>query len=689
MKLTIAGLRAFVPGLPEDVPTFRDALDASGLEVKGIETDGRHTVVNLEFLANRGDHRSYAGVADELVARLGLTRAGLPAARLTTTADTRTVTVESERCLAYTLTPLTVTDPGATLPADTLERLSTAGLSTGVTVVDAARAAGLETGQPVHAFDADLVTGPVVVRESRPGETIRLDAGQAPRELTAGTLVVADREKLLAVAGVAGGTEAAVSAATRRVLLESAAYDPVSVRLAAGALGLSTPSSQRYERGSDPTAPLAGAGRAVALLENAGAAARDGDTAEPVRWAGPLPTVAIDPVDCARFLGLDLTLDDMADRLADYGFRQQEPGVFQVPGTRIWDVREPEDLYEELARHIGFDELPGTTLPAGTGALPTRRETLLRIIGDTLVGLGFYETFTEGFYGRDTLKLLSPAGDHPLASHVRIGNAEDRRYSMLKNNCLAQAVAAAADNLRFKQDQIRLFEATRVFEPRPEADNGLCHERPVVWALALGNSAPMRWSDKAPEMDFFFLRGAVEEIALRCRADVRFVPLPPEHPLADFLHPHRSARILLGDRPAGVLGEVHPDVRHRAGLGGKRPGYVELDIEEWEYEDRPAVLPPFREDPPVERMLDFVTPRTVTSEEILAVMRAAAPDWLRTLRVMDVFVPAKAAPGERSITYLITFDSEPARTAEEINGILDVLVAAVITEFGDAGVCLR
>jgi phenylalanyl-tRNA synthetase beta chain len=500
---------------------------------------------------------------------------------------------------------------------------------------------------------------------------------------------VADEEKILAVAGVSGGEQCRVTARTRRVLLESAAFEPVSVRLAATALGLSNPMSQRFERGSDPTAVHAGAAWALALLGEAKAAVRTGPTSEPLRWAGSLPVLTVDAAKASAFLGTPLDADEVAKRLAAYGFRAVGAGRFEVPGTRIWDVKETEDLYEELARHLGFDQLPAEQLPASIGAALTPHEELVRTVGDTLTGLGFYETFTDGFYAKETLKVLSPSDGHPLAAHVGIANAEDRRYSMLKNNCLAQAVVAVGANLRFKQERIRLFEVTRVFEPSTEAENGLCRERPVLWAIASGALQEGLWSGKSGTADFFFMRGLAEEIALRCGVALTVRRLSESHPLADFLHPHRSAELLVAGAPAGVCGEVHPEVRHRAGLGGKRPVYLELNLGAWSVRTGPAVGERFKEDPAVERMLDFVTPRSVSNDQVAGTLREAAPEWLRSVEVADVFLPDQTDPGRRSVTYLLRFDSEPPRAAEETNQVLDHLVQAVTERFGDEGVQLR
>ncbi|MGP3683418.1 phenylalanine--tRNA ligase subunit beta [Streptomyces sp. IBSNAI002] len=692
MRISLAGLRTLLPGLPEDPAACRGALDASGLEVKGIEETAADCYVSLEFLANRGDHRSYTGIAGELAARLGLSRTPLPVTILKTDPRPTRVDIVAPGCLGYTMTPLTVTDPHASLPQDTRARLEAAGPGTGLAVPDAARATCLESGHPVFVYDADRVDGRITIRHSRPGEDFTPAGDDRPRALPPGLLVVADQHGVLALAGVVESDSAQVTETSRNVLLECAAYDPVTVRRNASALGLSTTASQRFERGSDPATVLAGAGRAVRILESAGAAKPAGPTDRPVTWHQPLPTLSLTAESCSHFLGTDLSLDDIAARLADYGFAHQEPGTFRVPASRIWDVRETEDLYEEVARHIGYDDLPRAAMPPGPAAEPTREEVLLEQLGDTLVGLGFYETFTEGFYGKATLQLIAPPEGHVLDRHVHVQNSSDRKYALLKNNCLAQAVAALRDNERFKCHETRLFEATRTFIPTSHSPNGLCREQPVLWAMAQGAVDKHAWSGRSTPADFHYLRGAVEEMALRTHLIPEFLPLDRDHPLAHGLHPYRSAQISVAGRCVGVIGEVHPDVLHRAGLTGRRPCYLELDLEAWQDGTRPAVPgkpPVFHRSPAITRMLDFIVPLSTPSQEIERTLRTSAPSWLEGIVVSDVFAPPHLNANERSITYTLTFTSEPTRSTDEVNRVLEELVQAVTARFGAEGVRLR
>ncbi|TDE57739.1 phenylalanine--tRNA ligase subunit beta [Nonomuraea mesophila] len=696
MKLSLAGLRAHCPALPDDPEAVRLLLDDAGIEVKGVSQSGEDTVIAVELLANRGDHRCYAGVALELAARLDGRVVPLPVAGVTVSSPDAGATgmrvagaVTGSGCLSYTLTPLRVVDDKAELPASVRRILALEGGLTGSAIVDASNAVSLELGQPTHAFDADQVKGGVQVRPSLSGEVAWLLGEDELRELPTGTLVIADDVKILAIAGVIGCEESRVTGRTTRVLLESAVFDPVEVRKAASALGVQTSASQRFERGGDPTAVLAGVGRLVRLLEDAGAAEVTGPSIVLREWPGPLPRVQIDFEDLGDFLGVRLTPQEAADRLTRYGLTHVGDGLFEVPGHRIWDLVEAQDLYEEVARGIGYDALP-TTLPAGSiGAARPAAEEGAWLAGEVLVSHGFYEVFTDGFYNRELLRQLGVEPGSALDEHVATANAADRRYALLKNNCLAQAVEAVSTNVRYRTADVRLFELATVFVPDAGANNGVCTEKGVLWAIAAGSLLPDTWSDDHRQQDFFSLKGIAEEIAHQLGRDLTVTVLDEKHPLSPFLHPFRSASLYLDGRQAGVLGEVHPAVVKRFGIKEVRPIYLELA----RFGLLPAQAgprPTLEDSPPIDRMLDFVLPQGVRSTDVEQVLRAAAPARLRGLDVVDVFTdPAQFGEGARSITYKLLLAVEPTPTSEELNAEIKLMIDAVASSLGERGVRLR
>ena len=265
MKLAQHLLRRWI-AIPDDARALRLLLDDLGLEVKRSEATPDGAVYTLELLANRGDHRCYLGVAREIRGRTG---AEIMVPGITTLQVGKSpfqLRNSTPLCLRYTLTLLERTGAPAPLAEDALQALHAAGLHSVSAPVDATNLSNLEFGQPTHAFDAEKVDQYIEIRLSRPGERAWPLFQPGPVDLPAGTLVIADAVKILAIAGVIGCEESKTTADTRRVLLESATFDPVAVRKASRALNLHTDASARFERGADPSFPEVGAGRVVHLL---------------------------------------------------------------------------------------------------------------------------------------------------------------------------------------------------------------------------------------------------------------------------------------------------------------------------------------------------------------------------------------------------------------------------------------
>lgn len=690
MKFYLSILREYCPALPISEHKAVTALDDAGIEVQGIESDeiGTDTIVSVELLANRGDHRCYLGVARELAGRLdGVVAAPEGTPLSIATRGSISCRVSTSDCLTYMLTPLDVLDHSAPLGAESRQMLAIEGGETGAAVVDAANAVSLQIGQPLHAFDADTIRGTIDVRHSLPGETARLLGEENPRPLPAGTLVIADDAKILAIAGVIGCEESRVTPATSRVILESATFDPVAVRRSSSALGVVTSASQRFERGGDPALPAAGAALAVKLLEESGAARASGPSTMARAWEADLPVIRVDFADLADFLGTDIPPGEAADRLERYGIKHLGGGDFKIPSHRIWDLVQAQDLYEEVARSIGYNCLPSVLPVARIGAEPAPAEQGAEVAGDVLVSLGFYEVITDGFYDRALVRRLGVQPGSPLDRHVSTVNAVERHYELLKNNSLAQAMAALETNARYRTTDVRLYEFTRVFEP---ASTGVC-ERGVLWAIAAGSANPGSWSGGNDRpVDVFFLKGATEQIAARLRFRLEARPIARSgHVLAPYLHPHRSMVLSVGDRTAGVIGEVHPQVAERFDVAGSRPVYLELDTAVLVPHERP-VLPVLEEAPPIERMLDFVVPTLLTSRDLIQVLNEAAPRRLRGLHVADVFENSSAlGAGMRSITFRLLLSAEPTPTSEELNVEVQAMIDMVVAAFSEYGVRLR
>lgn len=689
MKISANVLRRFCAGAPQDAKALRKLLDDLGIEVKRLELQPGDTHLTLELLANRGDHHCYAGVAREVAARTKTALRLPPARTLEQGTPPLPLRVESDKCLLYTATPLKVTGRlRSSLGKEADELLNAAGLLTGNAAVDVTNLVNLEIGQPSHAFDRARIQGGITIRLSKPGEKAWLLFTPAPRELPPGTLVIADDVKVLAVAGVIGCEDSKIQDDTREIILESAAFDPVTVRIGGRALATHTDASARFERGSDPTLAAVAAGRIAHLLAEAGVAEVTGPLGRAGDWQDPKRVIELDADELSRFLGRELTEAEVAERLAAYGFEQRGKSTFQVPPHRLWDVESEEDLFEEVARSVGFNDLPESLPPVGLGARPSREQVVLQIAEDVLVGAGFYEIYTDGFYSRQVPERLGQVEGGPLFSHVETVNSIDNSFSLLKNNCLAQALQAVADNLNVKAQDVRLYEWTRTFHPDAQAPNGVCRERDVLYGICSGRERPEAWEAGARQADVFFLKGVVEQLRQSLDLPLDLSDPDPEYPLSSLLHPHRCLSVRQAGRSVGVLGEISPQILQAFGVKFAKACYFELSRDALLAEPRGSAafeLPPAV--PDIDRMLSFAVPRGVSVRDIVPLLTQAAPAWLRRVAVADVFSGSGSGEGAtRAVSFKLLFSAGESRTHEQLNEACAAMVQSVVGKLGDRGV---
>jgi phenylalanyl-tRNA synthetase beta chain len=694
MKISLDILRGYHAGLPAEPTAARHLLDDLGIEVKRAEGDQ----LTLELLANRGDHRCYLGLAREIAGRLGGAVDQPPSAPLVSPEElanhTRTaVEVEllTPACLVYVAVPLEIRSLQGALNPDAVALLQASGLRSVDPVVDATNIANFELGQPTHAFDADKVVGGIVVRLSRPGERAWPLFQAEDRELPEGVLVIADEEKVLAIAGVIGCEEAKVTAATRRVILESACFDPVLVHKASRKLGIHTDAAARFERGADPGMAEVGAGRVLWLLEEAGLARRTAPATVVWNWDDAPSIIPLERRRLEAWYGRSFPLPELLQSLGGLGFGVVGDGAIlevSVPSWRRWDVRTPEDLYEEVGRATGYNSLPAFLPPVGLGAILTLRERLRERLEAVLLGHGFYEVITDGFYGRDDRDKLGIQESHPLWAHVEMLNSLDKGFSLLKNSGLVQALSGLAENQALGVEQARVFEFTRCFHPDAQAANGYCREREILWLLVSGPERDADWAHRPASADFWLCKGILEELALEAGLSLALAP-KGGHALSSSLHPHRQATIVVDGRQVGILGEVHPRLVKSWELRRHRPLYLELDLAELgQTPELPVAFPPLR--PYSQRNLAFTLPLGVEAASVQAALRQGAPASLEQVAVVDIYLHEVEGAPVRTLTFELGYrNDEAALSTDEINQITAARIAAVEAELGSRGVRLR
>ncbi len=638
-------------------------------EALGIED----AVLEMNVTPNRGDALSHLGVAREVsvlsAKPLRASTREVPESNEDVHAAAR-VRVEDERgCRRFAARVVENVKIGPS-PVWMVRRLQACGVRSINNVVDITNYVMLELGQPLHAFDLDRLAGAeIVVRRARAGERLTTLDGK-DRALFAEDLLVCDRDHPKALAGTFGGAEAEVSETTRRVLLEGANWDPVTVRRMARRHQLHTEASHRFERGVDVAASPAGVNRAAALMvELAGGAVRRGliDVYPAPAAAG---VVRLERGQVSRLLGTHVSEAEVDAILTALGFvaeeRQADATLWRVPSWRV-DVSLPEDLVEEVARIRGYETVPAT-LPKLTESLkpePVAAEVERRV-RNALAGAGFDEVVNFSFVDPVLLPWVTERPLEALGTPVEavtLKNPLSPQQSVMRTSLYASLLPNLAHNLRQGQEGIRLYEMGRVYLRDPDGGIGL---RPVarepvrVAGLLWGRRLPRGWSGGEETNDFYDAKGAVETVlrALGARnAQAQLVRSAPYHPRA-------SASLVVGETVLGTVGELHP----RAARALELPEGVqlfELDLEALvQVAEVVPRLRPLNRFPAVLRDLAVVVPESEPAEDIRAVIQEVGGPLVEEVLVFDVYVGKPLPPGRKNLAFALRYRA-PDRTLKD------------------------
>jgi phenylalanyl-tRNA synthetase beta chain len=548
-------------------------------------------------------------------------------------------------------------------PAWLRERLERLGHRSINNVVDATNFVLWGQGQPLHPFDLDRVAEHrIVVRPARAGEAlVTLDG--VVRRLSPEVLVIADPRSALALAGIMGGQSSEIRAGTTNVLLESAWFDPVTVRRGAKGLGMHTDASHRFERGADPEAILPALDRAAALIAEL-AGGRVTDPPLDVRSGSePARRVSLRPARAAALLDHDPGRARMREILERLEFRLEagppESLVAVVPSFRR-DIEREVDLIEEVARHAGYDAIP-SRLPAVVNAEGGRPRRLQRLDAArrALLQGGFAEAVNFDLAEADESRLFEPEV-RPLA----IENPLQSQAASLRTTLLPGLLRNVAHNLNRGLQAVRLFEVGSVFHPGPL-------ERVRAAAVVAGLSPASHWSTGWREADLFDARGAAEAL-LDAMGDsrLRFASdrIAPGAALA-------GPAIEADGRACGRVGEVDPAVLRRFDID--RPVFAfEMDLQAWL--DAPAASRTFRplpRVPSVRRDLALVVPDRMTIDQLEEAMRRASPLPVTAIEVFDRYRGKGVPPGHASVALQLVFQAERTLEAEAVQKAIEAIVA--------------
>jgi len=600
-------------------------------------------------------------------------------------------------------------DPNAPSPRWMQRRLTQMGMRPISLAVDVTNYVMLALGQPLHAFDADSLRGPIVVRRARPGERLTtLD--DVDRPLDPEDLLITDAGELpLAIAGVMGGATSEVTATTTTVLIEAAHFDPVTIARSSRRHKLITEASKRFERGVDPLVTAAAADLAVELLVTYGGGVADAGVTD----AGidgdfePAPRASYELAldEPGRIVGVSYPRDQVVRTLTDLGCtvegHEGDADVVTVtPPSWRPDLVDGPDYAEEVARIAGYDTIPSVLpTPTGTGTGLTHGQRVRRLLADTLAARGYVEVLTYPFTGLTSADDLGLATDDERRHAVRLANPLSDEAPFMRTSVLATLVDALRRNVSRGQRDLALMELGLVTLPgegvrraplpsvasRPgDAEvAGLLSAVPPqprhVALLATGSVAPRGWWGEGRPVAWSDLVESALAAGRALGLDLEVGPVD----LAPW-HPGRCARLTLADgTTVGYAGELHPAVLQRLGLPA-RCCAAELDVDVLTAASAGSPqATPFSTHPAALSDIALVVDASVPAAAVETAVREGAGPQLEVVSLFDVYVGDQVGPGRKSLAYRLTFRApDRTLTTEEVNGFRDAAVARAAERVG-------
>jgi phenylalanyl-tRNA synthetase beta chain len=676
MKLSPQWIRDFVE-LAVDNRRLADDLTNAGIAVEGTSGEGKNAVFEMEIGTNRPDAMNHYGVAREAAAIYGLplksiqpTLPGAKAAAERTTGS-RAQTAGEMQSHSSTAFPIEIKDPqgcarftarvlrGVSVkpsPAKIIERLGLLDQRAINNAADATNYTLWEMGKPTHVFDLDLIEGgKIVVRRAREGEKLKTLDG-IDRKLTAEDLVVADAVKPVGLAGTMGGFDTMITAKTRNILIESAWWDPVTVRKMARRHGLHTDASHRFERGADFESTILSCDRVAELILQSGGGELVGEPVDVVaRWLDQAP-VGLRMAEVHRILGDSLDTNQVVRILQRLGFEvlpepDQEPEfTVRIPSWRL-DIEREIDLIEEVARLHGYDKFENT-LPAFSGSVIDPPDASKdRKLRTSLLALGYDEAVALTFISHDD------AQDFCAVPVIEIANPLSNEASVMRTSLVPGILNMLAYNLNRGNDNVRLFEAGSVFE----AENAAAAELRRTCMGSYGSAASPNVHQPARPLSFFDLKGDVEALLHLFQNRV----LTFDVQTAEYYHPGRSARAVMDGATVAQFGQLHPETAAKRKF--KQDVFIaELYLDRlYKHglrEVRYQTLPRF---PAVERDFSFVFADAVVFEQIRNAITGLHLNDLRSFIPAEVFRGGAVPAGKYSVLLRATFQSNERTLRED------------------------
>jgi phenylalanyl-tRNA synthetase beta chain len=609
------------------------------------------TILDLDITPNRPDCLSVIGIAREIAALTG-NKLRIPEVHYqelgrAIDSSASIEIVEPDLCPRYCASLLTGIKVGSS-PQWLQRRLLACGMRPINNIVDVTNYVMLEYGQPLHAFDYNEIRGKqIIVRRAGNGEIIATLDG-VERTLNSDILVIADKERAIAVAGIMGGGDAEVTDKTSTVLIESANFNQAVIHRGSIGLRLSSEASLRFEKGISRDLPIIALKRATQLMaELAG-----GKVAKGIIDVYPgkrrMESISLPVADIKRLLGVELKVNEITKTLELLGFScsQTESNSkvhVEVPWWRI-DVSCTADLAEEVARIIGYDRIPTTMLSSQLpGHEPTPMLSLKRQLRNILVSCGFQEVLTYSLTSLEMLYKLSPQLHLIAPTPMKVANPMSREQEYLRTSLRDGLLSILARNERYQEDGIRLFEIGRVFLPR---ERDLPQEEEMLCAVLSGSYRSLSWRSKEEPIDFFVAKGVVESILSRLGVVASF-----EKGEDESLCPGRGASVVVGNEKLGVVGELHPKVSEVFDLSNT-VYLVEIDLDKLspfttalkKYQQIPRY-------PSTSRDIALLVDEQITYQQICDIIQNFS--LVNSVALFDLYVGEQVPVGKKSLAFKI------------------------------------
>lgn len=650
--------------LPSDAPV--------GTELKSyLKLDDY--VIDISITPNRGDCLSIKGMAREISALTGsplLKKNSDNEIKPAFTEKFPVLVEDKKSCPVYMGREIRAIKADAQTPAWLKEKLRRSGIRSINAAVDVTNYVMLELGQPMHAFDLDKIHQKISIRKSRSGERIALLDG-TEKELDDETLVIADNESPLAIAGVMGGMDSSVTLLTHNIFLESAFFTPETVARQRQYYNLNSDSAYRFERGVDYALQKQALDRAAQLiLEIAGGQA--GPAIEVIHQPDlPAQKIIVLPQEkIAKVLGVIIPENEVENifHALQFDFKKENKHWSVIVPSFRFDITLPEDLIEEIARLYGYDKIPEHVLKAN---LQTTQEGQkdLSAVKNQLRDYGYHEIISYSFIDKKLQTLLDP--DQQPCELVNPITAD---MTVMRTNLWPGLVNTLIYNLSRQQHRVRLFETGTCFIHQGEK----LLQQTRLGGLITGQAFPEQWGETARETDFFDVKGDVQALLSILNKDDQLGFVPEKHPA---LHPGQTAGIFYQHKKIGTVGALHPHVLQKLDLSRKVFVY-ELDISCFN-ETGLSLFQEISKFPEIRRDLAIVVNQAVPAREIQDTIKVIAGPWLKDIFIFDVYQGKGISPGLKSIALGFILQ-HPSRTLvdDEVTALVERIVSTLKGKFG-------